>query len=260
MAVTFLTNEDESRILDLTAPSGYGWGETKAAAMPGGDANNALATGLYRATVNTANTPANCRLVFTQAANSGYIYQTAYCDGGVAWRTNDHNSWGEWEWISKKEKTYVRIATITVTPDTDGSLPQHVIFSADSNGNAFQLTDFVIRAHAGFVDGNKSTLSMDVNGGDSVISNGPVGSITADRRSFNIFFRQEEDGLKRVEYTSSGSANTAYNAQANNISRLIPPMSAIATLPITSIDLYTAAGDTKAWVEGSTFELWGVRA
>lgn len=157
-------------------------------------------------------------------------------------------------------KTYEKIATVTVAPDADGNLPKHVIFSLDEEGKAFALTDFMIKAYAGFVDGNKSTLYMNVNG-SGVIANGAVGSISAVCRYFNIFFRQESNGFKRVEYTNSMMIDSYYNSQASiDNSRLIPPMSTVMTLPVTSVDLYTELGDTKAWVNGSTFELWGVRA
>lgn len=157
-------------------------------------------------------------------------------------------------------KNYEKIATITVTPDASGNLPQHVIFTADSEGNPFELRDFLIHAYAGFVDGSQSTLYMDVNR-DSVIVNGAVGSIESLCRSFNIFFRLEDAGFKRVEYTSCVGSDTAFNAQAIiQQSRLIPPTFRIAEPPVTKIDLFTSTGKDKQWVEGSTFELWGVRA
>ncbi len=157
-------------------------------------------------------------------------------------------------------KVYEKIATIAVTPAADGSLPKHVIFSVDENGKPFQLTDFMVKAYAGFAGGSKSTLYMNVNG-NGVIANGTVGSISSSCRSFNIFFRQEAGGFKRVEYTSSMIADSHYNSQASiETSRLIPPMSTAAALPVTNVDLYPELGDAQAWVEGSTFELWGVRA
>lgn len=158
-------------------------------------------------------------------------------------------------------KVYEKIATITVEADEDGSLPQRVIFSADSEGNAFQLSDFVIRAYAAFVSGNKSTLYMTVNN-DLAIANGAIGSLTTVCRYFNIFFRQEADGCQRAEHTSSTPSDFYYNAQAvAEQSRLIPPMHNKLKSPFTKIDLYTLtpADGEKAWVEGSTFELWGVR-
>ncbi len=157
-------------------------------------------------------------------------------------------------------KTYEKIATVTVAPDADGNLPKHVIFSLDQAGKPFALTDFMVKAYAGFADGSKSTLYMNVNG-SGVIANGVIGSISTACRSFQIFFRQEENGFKRVEHTSSMMSDGYYNAQsAIEQSRLISPVSAVAALPVTNVDLYTETGDTKAWTDGSTFELWGIRA
>ena len=166
------------------------------------------------------------------------------------------------ETVKNTKRNYEHIATLTVAPDADGNLPQNVVFSADKNGNALSLADFFIKAYAGFVDGNKSTLYMTVNGG-SAISNGAIGSISTSRRYFNIFFRQETDGCRRVEYTSSSPSDVYFNASTvMEQSRLIPPMDEACKPPITNIKLFTQvpADGTKAWVEGSTFELWGVRA
>lgn len=287
MAVTFLTNEDKTQIQEAAAagkllyeaqtltdsqkaqarenigaaPDGYGWGKKSAAVLPGGDANNAVMTGLYIAGSNAVNVPANCKLIFTQAANNAFTYQMAYCtDGTAAMRMLDHDVWDSWSVFHQNAKTYEKIAAITVAPDADGSLPKHVIFSQDQGGKAFALTDFMIKAYAGFADGNKSTLYMNVNG-SGVITNGAIGSISTACRSFQIFFRREENGFKRVEYTSSMMSDGYYNPQAGiENSRLIPPVSTVAALPVTNVDLYTETGDTKAWVDGSTFELWGIRA
>jgi len=282
------------------APGGYGWGETNAASIPDGDANKARATGLYSASSNTKNAPTFCNLVFVQARTSTAIYQIAYCtDGNIYMRSDDHDCWSEWELINgsgqskcvlytqqdlteaqkeqardnigaisaneiplSKEKVYEHIATITVTPDTDGNLPQYVIFSADSDGNPFELTDFIVQARAGFADGNKSGLYMTVNNNKLVIGNSTVSGISTTPRSFTIFCRLENDGSVRVEHTVSGSSTSFYNpANAINESRVIAPavMTGYAVATITKINLYTLTGDTKAWVEGSTFELWGVR-
>lgn len=212
MEVTFLTNEDESRIID---------------------AANAE------------------KVLFTpQLLTEKEKFQARENIGAISAEEVSLNS----------NKTYKKIATLTVAPNADGSLPKHVIFSADDSGNPFALTDFMIKAYAGFVDGNKSTLYMNVNG-SGVIANGSVGSISSVCRSFNIFFRREGNGFKRVEYTTSMMSDGYYNSQAAiENSRLIPPTSTVATLPVTSVDLYTELGDTKAWVNGSTFELWGIDA
>ena len=241
------------------APSGFGWGEKGSAAMQDNDANKALITGLYRANSTTANVPADCNMVFVQAASTGFVYQTAYCQyAAVATRLCDHDEWTAWEKVQDK-KNYQLIATATVSADGDGKLPQYVTFEADSAGKTLALTDFIIKANAGFVDGNQSTLYMNINGG-GVIVNGAIPSIGTSCRGFNIFFRRESDGCKRVEYTASMVGENIYNAQAAIAgSRLIPPMTAFANAPITKIDLFTQTGTQKAWVEGSTFQLWGVR-
>ena len=156
-----------------------------------------------------------------------------------------------------KAKTYELIETI---PIEDGDHLDSVTFYLDNRGESFELTDFVIKVNAGFVDGSQSTLYMNVNG-SAVIINGSVPSISTGLRGFNIYFREEPDGFKRVEYTGSMIGTNIYNAQAN-IARthLIPPMAGIANLPITSIELSLKNGTTNEFVVGSTFELWGVRA
>ena len=277
MEVTFLTNEDEKNILAQAeagkllytaqtlsnsqkrqargnigaAPAGYGFGDQYAAAMPGNDANNAYVTGVYAANRSVANLPADALfpcILFVQANGKENVVQMLYNTDStmlpgvdIAVREGDarEGKWGSWKWITNKEKIYEKIATITVAPGADGTLPKHVIFAQDSSGNPFQLTDFLVKAYAGFVDGSKSTLYMNVNGG-CVIANGTVGSISSSYRSFNIFFRQEGRGFKRVEYTNSMMADGYFNAQAQiQDSRLIPPTSTVAALPVTSVDLYT---------------------
>ncbi len=212
MKVTFLTNEDEQRILAA-------------------------------ATAETV-------LFTTQALTEKQKAQARENIGAISLRDLPQNS----------EKTYEKIATITVAPAADGSLPKHIVFSVDDNGRIFGLTDFMVKAYAGFVDGSKSTLYMAVNN-TGVIANSAVGSVSTACRSFNIFYRREGDGFIRVEHTSSAGSDVIFNPQVNiENSRLIPPMSSVSGTPITSVDLYTETGDTKAWAEGSTFELWGIRA
>ena len=99
--------------LEAAAPGGYGWGETTAAKIPDDDADMALATGLYRTTTDTVNTPDNCNLVFALAVSSGFVYQTAYCtDGTVSMRINDHDNWSEWERISGSQESAETIARL----------------------------------------------------------------------------------------------------------------------------------------------------
>ncbi len=212
MKVTFLTNEDERRLVEAA------------------QAESVLFT--------------------TQVLTEKEKYQARDNIGAVSLN----------EIYANANKPYVKIATITAVPAADGSLPKHMVFSVDASGNPFRLTDFMVKARAGFVDENKSTLYMDVNN-TSVIANGTVGSISSICRNFNIFYRRADHGFRRAEYTVSAASDTYFSAQARiDASWVIPPMLPIATQMVERIDLYTELGDTKAWVEGSTFELWGVRA
>ncbi len=158
-------------------------------------------------------------------------------------------------------KVYEHIATITVAPDEDGSLPQHVIFSADSEGNPFELTDFYVHARAGFTDGTKSSLYMKTNGlSFPVLANASVSFTTTLRSNAILFQHNEIDGFLNVFATESMSSQGVWNSQSNIRKQIvIPPSDTERFLPVTSIDLYTLLGDNKTWVEGSTFELWGVR-
>ena len=158
-----------------------------------------------------------------------------------------------------KEKQYEPIAEIFVSEKE--TTATRVVFTIDENGSAFSLTDFFIRANAGFVDGTKSTLYMYVNG-KAVVINGSVPSVnnTLDR-GFSIYFRQEPDGFWRVEYTNSMMGTNLFNPQAVIAnSRLIPPVENLVGSLVTNIEIYLSGGDTNGFVAGSTFELWGVRA
>ena len=66
-----------------------------------------------------------------------------------------------------------------------------------------------------------------------------------------------------IETTSSISGKDFSNPQTT-IGRTImyppnPYSTDIVEMSINKIGLYTLIGDYKTWVEGSTFELWGVR-
>ncbi len=192
--------------------------------------------------INTYNpiVPANLEYA-VKSVGDGYYAKVGQAGGGCA------------------PKTYEEIATFTVTADENGTLPQHVVFTLDSQGDSFRLSDFMVKVYGGFVDGNKSSLYMAVNN-QLVIANGEIGSIDSSLRGFNIYFRVDNDGFKRAEYTSSLASEQLFNAQANvQGTRIVPPMIDYANPPITKIDLYIGTGTTKAWVEGSTFTLYGVR-
>ena len=155
-----------------------------------------------------------------------------------------------------KVPEYELINTITVTPDTDGSLPQYVYITEDSEGNPFELTDFYIKAYAGFTDGNKSTYYVQVND-NNIMMNAPIFNDTL--RGSITTFRHLPDGFIQVTATDDVAQKTW---DANSfVSRdlMVIPDVAKKFYPATKITLYTLLGTNKTWLEGSKFELWGVR-
>ena len=151
------------------------------------------------------------------------------------------------------------IATITVTPDADGSLPTKIIFSADANNEAFALTSFYIFSHAGFTDAD-STLYINV-GKRGVITNCSNLKHTSLRYN-SILYRQMPDGCIEVAVSQSGAGSNKFNAQSPmGYQNIITPISEnyVDYLEVNSVTLYTGLGANKTWLNGSTFELYGVR-
>lgn len=162
------------------------------------------------------------------------------------------------------EKVYEHIATMTVVDDGVGPMPQHVIFSTDSAGQPFELTDFIVYCRAGFVDGGKSTLYIDITPvGESksvnVMQNIAVGSMSSSLRNFNVYFTKYDNGYHDIKVTDSVGADSKFNSGATTSRILTIPPNVLSGEPISAVDLWTWTGTNMAWVEGSTFELWGVR-
>ncbi len=157
-----------------------------------------------------------------------------------------------------KQKVYEEIATITVEADTDGSLPQYVIFSADSEGNAFELTDFYIEAHATFTDGASGTLFVDINDA-AVTGNISSMSLNTTLRRFAIYFGEENSGCASLRVMSSTSGTLPNSQTAMCRQNILPPTYVDYVLPAKKIELYTATGTSKTWMAGSAFTLYGVR-
>ena len=156
-------------------------------------------------------------------------------------------------------KNWEHIATITVAPNENGELPQKVIFEVDSDGNPFELTDFYIFMYAGFTDAD-STLYVQVNN-ESVIANCSNVKHTTLRYN-SLHYRQMPDGYIAVSVTQSAAGPAKYNAQSpigynNLISPVFERYSNFTN--VQKILLYTSLGTNKTWLEGSTFELYGVR-
>lgn len=94
--------------------------------------------------------------------------------------------------ISKK--VFERIATITVAPDTDGSLPQYINFTEDKDGVPLELESFYVNMVAGMTDGAESSFCANINN-VNVLSNAPVGFAKDVQRGASFRFRKNYDGF-----------------------------------------------------------------
>lgn len=251
---TFLTNEDERRILEDAKAGAVLYTQQDLTEEQKAHARDNIGAASKNEIVKTAVLYESQNLTPEQETTARLNINAANLDD----LQDLVNRFDEAEKRIPTAKTYELIATTTVEEDDP---KDSVTFNIDSNGNPFELTDFIIKATAAFVDGNKSTLYMNVNK-ELIINNGAIGSIGTTPRTFQIFFRSENDGCKRIEFTNSMMNEVHYNPQRIIAdSRLVPPMAGLNIDPVTAIKLYTLlpSDGAKEWVVGSTFELWGVR-
>ncbi len=155
--------------------------------------------------------------------------------------------------------TWELINTVTVVPDTDGSLPQYVNITEDSDGNPFELKEFCVIIYGGQTDGGTSTLYVSDNNG-MLGANMNVQFSSQQLRSI-VFIKQNlPNGIISVSAGMSMGSTNPDNPQANTeFTRHIPPNKTVNYAPSTKVSLYALLGNNKTWIEGSTFELWGVR-
>lgn len=156
-----------------------------------------------------------------------------------------------------KEPTWELINSVTVAPDTDGSLPQYVNFTEDSDGNPFELTDFYVYMRAGFTDSN-STVYMSINGVQSYYNFDAQFNKT-DLRSSVILKQNLSNGVIMFAGSQSLSGISVDNSQNRYQIRFSVPPHASTRKIVNSVSLFTLLGTNKTWREGSSFELWGVR-
>lgn len=156
-----------------------------------------------------------------------------------------------------KEPTWELINSVTVAPDTDGSLPQYVNFTEDSDGNPFELTDFYVYMSAGFTDSN-STVYMSINGVSSY-SNFNAKFNQTELRGSVILKQNLSNGVIMFAGSTSLSGNSVDTSQNRYQIRFSVPPHASARKIVNSVSLFTLLGTNKTWREGSSFELWGVR-
>lgn len=167
--------------------------------------------------------------------------------------------------VGDTPKNYELISTIEVVPDGDGALPTTISFSADSNGKAFQLTDFYVRAVLGATDGTSARASFFVN--DSAVfgtySFGSMLSATTLRTWYLQWINLgENNGALCVTPAISNTGTTMPTISTNNTQTinggLILP-SFTRYFPVKKFTISLTGGTKKTFIEGSKFELWGVR-
>lgn len=161
------------------------------------------------------------------------------------------------------DKVFEKITTVTVTPDADGSLPYKIVISQDDNGQPFELSSLCCFCFVGLTDGAQGKFFINSNGGALAGILNP--SLTETCR--NWYFRYDSYGENNgglfvapnssvggaMNYSCYGNAN-CYNLWGQPI-----PVNKKNAHCITQIELVGQIGTARTFVEGSTFELWGVR-
>ena len=159
-----------------------------------------------------------------------------------------------------KQKNYELIATITVAPDENGNLPTSIIFTQDSKGNPFELTDFFLSMVLGVTDGSSAMIRFNVNG---KLTFGSVkAGLDKTLKSWYINYMNLGSGTlciapnNAVAWPAHADAGNPYVSGFNgNI--LLPTFPGYD--PVTMVDIMIMEGTTKTFIEGSEFKLYGVR-
>lgn len=163
-----------------------------------------------------------------------------------------------------KPKEYELINSITVAPDTDGSLPSSVAFSTDSEGNPFALYNFyiLIRGKTTATPANVDIKFINRYGTmKRLIQNASVGfNNSAFRRTVFRFFKLSNGYTTFSIDNSCVDANTSYYNPQIGVARAayLQPNSTEIIATEKFDNLYVEISN-DTWAEGCTFELWGVR-
>lgn len=162
-------------------------------------------------------------------------------------------------------KNFELIATQTVSPDTDGSLPNAIEFTVDN-----ELTDFYLYVNAKITATSAVRLyTNDV----SLWGNAPIpGLYNANSTLYYhwyiqyLSFGENKGGIisapSQAIANSSGVARQPQGNLYNDYSVIVPhtsvhdKVSAINNIKKIKLSLITTAA---TFAEGSTFELWGVK-
>ncbi len=160
-----------------------------------------------------------------------------------------------------KQKNFEQIATIKVSADENGNLPTSIVFSTDSEGNTFKLTDFCLTMKVGATDGSNARVVLQVND----LNVFGYANIVLSATSLSAWY---------IDYIDLGAAKLCI-APAQTVGTVLVPNINLNTFiggivpavtprgynyePITKIRFYIIAGTEKTFISGSEFNLYGVR-
>lgn len=164
-----------------------------------------------------------------------------------------------------KDKVFERIATYTVTPDSDGSLPTKITINKDNDGNPFELTDVYCDVLIGLTDGLTGRFYVSVGNPSernmiSVMGNATLNINNTQLRKW--CFRVDNYGDGRGGLTSAPSVSLMHTADfpSANVSTMYgQPIPVWRTIDIREVQFVGQAGNTQTFMEGTTITLWGVR-
>ena len=163
------------------------------------------------------------------------------------------------------QKQFEYICTVTVAPDTDGTLPNKITLSADDNGNPFELTDFYLDAQKIAITGGNINVLMNEK---YVVGNANVWDLnnaSGALRKWAVLFRylgEDMGGFVQTPTNAVAVGGTFPNSnEPGNRMVFIPPnfnkSSSYKYNSVKSIALLCQG--TATFVEGTTLVLWGVR-
>ena len=171
----------------------------------------------------------------------------------------------------EKPKKFELLGTVTVTPDTDGALPSVVTISGiDDNGEAIEFTDFYVNCLIGISDTSKK-IALFVNSKHNIMGNYALPGVKSDvvrRWAFRYDSYGENNGGIFTAPATSLAATSSYpnNNVSNSIMVVLPPKIKEAAYQYNSftnvtIQVGSLTGEVPdaTFIDGTTFELWGVR-
>ena len=156
------------------------------------------------------------------------------------------------------QKKFEHICTVTVVSNTDGTLPNSVVISADDNGNSFELTDFYIEFKIGVIGDNKK-ISVFAKGW--IFNNVDVG-FTDEFRNWFVTYVSFGENAGGLAYAPDGSMGVNANG---NLPFPSPNTSSIKAQAFPAGKDYIcnnikiSVPSSSTFLKDSTIKLWGVR-